>query len=46
MTYTQWFLLSITLQEFAGGVMYALDMDWRRAVIWSCYAIATLMITF
>jgi hypothetical protein len=45
MTYTQWFLISITLQEAAGSVMYAIDADWRRAVIWACYALATLMIT-
>ena len=46
MTLAQWFLLAIAVQEGLGGLMYALDMDWRRAVIWVAYGIATLMITF
>ena len=45
MTYTQMFLVWITFQELVGSVMYWLDGDWRRAVIWLSYAIATLMIT-
>lgn len=47
MTLSQWFLLAIAIQEALGGAMYLfVDNDWRRAVIWVAYAIATLLITF
>jgi hypothetical protein len=46
MTGNQVFLLVIALQEALAGAFYLIQSDWRRALIWVCYAVATLCITF
>jgi hypothetical protein len=35
----------IMAAELGTAVMYALDGDWRRCVVWVCYTIATIAIT-
>lgn len=35
----------IALSELGTAMMYALDGDWRRCIIWVSYTIATIAIT-
>jgi hypothetical protein len=46
MTFAQWFLIVVALEEAAAGAIYAFDGNWRKAIIWAAYAAATLAITF
>lgn len=46
MTYAQMFLTVIAIEEAIAGVIYLFDSDWRKAVIWVAYALATLCIAF
>jgi hypothetical protein len=46
MSVAQWFLALVAAEEAIAGVFYLFDGEWRKAVIWVAYALATLAIAF